>query len=79
MVDEIKRLCEVPCKCVFDMIKDKVSLKIFIWTTVCILGLVGYMTHQVGGLRDTMTEVRVGMAKIETQLQIMNGDKKRSE
>ncbi len=60
------KICDVPCKAAFDILKDKVSLKIFIVTVVLILGLGGYMAKQIG-------EINVSVAKIETQLQMMNG------
>ena len=62
----LDKICEVPCKAVSDILQDKVSLKIFIVTVVLILGLGGYMAKQIG-------EINVSVAKIETQLQMMNG------
>ena len=62
----LDKICEVPCKAVSDILQDKVSLKIFIVTVVLILSLGGYMAKQIG-------EINVSVAKIETQLQMMNG------
>ena len=58
--------CTVPCKASFDILKDKVSFKIFIVTIGLILGVGGYMAKQIG-------DINVSIGKIETQLQMLNG------
>lgn len=80
-------ICKVPCKAVdeklesiwrgikdvSDSVKEKISLTIFIWTTLCIIGLVGYMAAKFSSIEASIVEVKVSTAKIETQLELMNG------
>lgn len=65
--------CEVLCPVVdtkldsvWAAIRTKISMAIFIPTVILILAIGGYMAKQIGG-------INVSVAKIETQLQLMNG------
>ena len=69
------KICDTPCPIVdkklgslWDGLRDKISLKIFIPTIALILGLGWYMATEI-------TAIKVSIGKIETQLSLMNGGK----
>lgn len=78
MAESIKGLCEVPCKVVFDQLREKVPMKVFMWVLGG-MGLVGMIMASMlfrnqNAMSQSLSGIESDIKVVQTEVTHLKAD-----